>query len=75
MWIAHAKNITPDAPKLLEEELRSLIIEQFQKIPRAEHTLYQKKIVKSSDLLKEIVNEVIDFDLDLDTVLKQHNIE
>lgn len=38
MWIAHAKNITPDVPKLLEEELRSMVIAQFQKTPKAEQS-------------------------------------
>lgn len=45
-WIAHSKSVIPDAPKLLEEELRSYVIEKFQRIPKEEQEKFYFALIK-----------------------------
>lgn len=72
MWIAHTKSIIPDAPKLLEEELGSLVIEQFQKASKAEqHELHQALLTTGAyndelrEFLKDLLPEVTSEEHDL----------
>jgi hypothetical protein len=60
MWIAHSKSIIPDAPKLLEEELRSLVIEQFQKAPKSDQTDLHNALIMLSMYNDELKNFVKD---------------
>lgn len=72
MWIAHSKSIIPDAPKLLEEEFRTLVIELFQKASKSEQQeLHQTLLMAGSyneelrELLKGLLQEATSEEHDL----------
>lgn len=61
MWIAHSKSIIPDAPKLLEEELRSLVLEKFQATPKEEmDKLYNGLIIFNINTVQDIIKGKVD---------------
>ncbi|MBS0286996.1 MAG: ankyrin repeat domain-containing protein [Proteobacteria bacterium] len=56
MWIAHSKSIIPDAPKLMEEELRSIVIGKFSSSPENKDDLYNALVMLSSYNLEDVVS-------------------
>lgn len=48
-WIAHSKSVIPDAPQLLVEELRSLVLAKFQETPAKQQKKLYNALVMLSD--------------------------
>lgn len=44
-WIAHSKSVIPDVPQLLVEELRTIVLEKFQKLFPAEQDKFYNALV------------------------------
>ncbi|MCS5710427.1 ankyrin repeat domain-containing protein [Candidatus Berkiella aquae] len=70
-WIAHSKSVIPDVPQLLVEELRTLAIEKFQNLPRADQAkLFNALVMLSQYNAGDIIEGKANFS-DEDVFLRQ----